>query len=68
MAERLFGSKSPIKFDQHKYYDKYIKPQNQKHNSLQRRHTAANASTQERLPGGFIPLRDLLRKNHADRV
>lgn len=65
MTDRLL--KSPTKFDQYKYYDKYIKPQNTRHSSLTRRQTTANTQ-QERLPGGFIPLRDLLRKNHADRV
>lgn len=54
MAERtlLRNNKSPIKFNHHEYYDKYIKPQN----------------TNRTASGGFIPLRDLLRKNHAERV
>ena len=64
MAEKQrLTNKSPARNVQHNYFESYIKPQRER-TRLKRNSHAMNNTDEKK----FIPLRDLLRKNHADRV
>lgn len=69
MAERAnFVQRSPTRVAQQQYFDKFIKPSTTRLHSQMRRHTYQGKSIEGQSSHSFIPLRDLLSKNHSDRV